>query len=215
MVKRMFKTILFDLDGTLVDSSEGILNAAKEALSRLGMDPPPDDEIKSCIGPPLGETLESIMGWSETQKMEFYDIFRPVYKDKYVFQCELYPGIEQLLKELKEKGMLVGIATNKRKDSSESLLQYLEIDYLFDTVIAQDQQIIRNKSDMILDALKSLQLRKEDVVMIGDSIGDLNAARDAGVRFIGVHYGFGFKEEVEDDMEIADSVDDLKRILLE
>ena len=215
MVKWMYKTVLFDLDGTLVDSSEGIVNAAKEALSRLGMNPPSDDEIKSCIGPPLGETLESIMGWSESEKKEFYDIFRPVYKDKYVFQCELYPGIEQLLKELKEKGILVGIATNKRKDSTESLLQYLEIDYLFDTVIAQDQQTIRNKKDMILDALKSLQSGKENAVMIGDSIGDLNAAKDAGVRFIGVHYGFGFKEEVEDNVEIVDSVDELKLLLLE
>jgi len=134
----MFKAVLFDLDGTLVDSSEGILNATKETLSRLGMAPPSDDEIKSCIGPPLGETLESIMRWSGSQKKEFYDVFRPIYRDKYVFQCKLYPGIEQLLIELQEKGVLVGIATNKRNDSTELLLQHLGIYGLFDTVIAQD-----------------------------------------------------------------------------
>ena len=79
MVKGMYKAILFDLDGTLVDSSEGILNAAKEAISRMGQEPPSDYEIKSCIGLPIGETLESIMKWNESQKEEFYNIFRPIY----------------------------------------------------------------------------------------------------------------------------------------
>jgi phosphoglycolate phosphatase len=153
------------------------------------------------------------MGWSGYQKKEFYSIFRPIYKDKYVFQCELYPGMMQLLNELNEKGMLVGIATNKRKDSTEPLLQYLKIDRLFDTVIAQDQNEIRNKTDMILDALKELRTDKEEAVMIGDTIGDLDAARDAGVDFIGVRYGFGFKERIEDDREFADSVDELKSLL--
>ncbi len=214
-VKEMYKVVMFDLDGTLVDSSEGILNAAKEAISRMKMDPPSDDEIRSCIGPPVGETLESIRGWSGYQKKEFYSIFHPIYKDKYVFQCELYPGMMQLLNELNEKGMFIGIATNKRKDSTESLLQYLKIDRMFDTVIAQDQNDIRNKADMILDALKELQTVKEEAVMIGDTVGDLDAARNAGVDFIGVRYGFGFKEKIEDDIKLADSVDELKRLLLQ
>ena len=91
----------------------------------------------------------------------------------------------------------------------------MKIDRLFDTVIAQDQNDIRNKADMILDALKELRTVKEEAVMIGDTIGDLDAARDAGVDFIGVRYGFGFKETIEDDIEFADSVDELKRLLLQ
>ena len=214
MVKRMFKAVLFDLDGTLVNSSEGILNATKETLFRLGMEPPSDDEIRSCIGPPVGETLQLIMKWSESQKKEFYEIFRPIYRDKYVFQCEIYPGILQLLEELKKRNLLVGIATNKRNESTDSLLRHLGIERIFDVVIAQDRKMIRNKADMILDALKLLQTDIDDTVMIGDSVGDYKAAQGVGVSFIGVRYGFGFKETIDEDIELVDSTEELLRLLL-
>ena len=213
-VKEMIKAVLFDLDGTLVDSSEGILNATKEALSILGVSPPSDEEIKTCIGPPIGETLQSIIGWNESQKKDFYDFFRPIYRDKYIFQCELYPGILQLLEKLKARGILVGIATNKRKDSTESLLQHLGISTFFNIVIAQDQEIIRNKADLIIDALKALHVNGKETIMIGDSIGDLSAAKESGVNFIGVRYGFGFKETVENCFELVNSVDELQILLI-
>jgi phosphoglycolate phosphatase len=210
----MYKAVLFDLDGTVVDSSEGILNSAKEALAELGMDVPSDDEIRSCIGPPIGETLEKVVGFSQLEKKRFYELFRSVYKDKYLFQCSLYPGMTELLKELRKSNCLLGIATNKRIDTTKLLLDQFGIIDLFDVVVSQDRNEIKNKSDMISDALLNLMVDRNDAVMIGDSQNDLDAAKGAGVSFIGVCYGFGFKEPIKEEIELVDSVEDLRDLLI-
>ena len=121
----MLKAVLFDLDGTLVDSSEGILNASREALASLNISGVTDEDIKSCIGPPIGESLGRFLDFTESQKREFYDVFRPLYRDRYLFQCAVYPGIESLIKELKGRGLSVGVVTNKKKDSTSLLLDRL------------------------------------------------------------------------------------------
>jgi len=210
----MYDAILFDLDGTLVDSSEGILNAAKETMMELEMEPLSDEEIRSCIGPPIGETLGKMAGFTESDKKRFYEVFRPAYRDKYLFQCSLYPGMVSLLEDFRGQGLRLGIATNKRDDSTRLLLDYLRIADLFDVVVAQDRNQVRSKSDMILDALLILGIDKNQAVMIGDTQSDLDAAKGAGVNFIGVRYGFGFKESMVSGYEFVDSVDDLRNSLL-
>lgn len=210
----MYKLVLFDLDGTIIDSSEGLINAAKEALTNLKLEILPDEEIKSCIGLPIGEPLGKIYGWDDAEKKAFYDIFRPIYKNKYLFQCDPFPGMVPLLSELKESGHHIGIATNKRKDSTELLLDHLEITDLFDIVVAQDQKQIRDKSDMILDALEIMHICKEDSVLVGDSVTDLEAAEKAGICFIGVKFGFGFKESEEIEFKLVNTVKELRELLL-
>ena len=123
----MYKAVLFDLDGTIVDSSEGILNSSKETLSLLGIEVPPDGEIRSCIGPPIGETLEKVVGFSQSEKKRFYEVFRSLYKEKYLFQCSVYPGMIDLLKDLKKRNCHVGIATNKMIDTTKLLLDHLGV----------------------------------------------------------------------------------------
>lgn len=210
----MLKAVLFDLDGTLVDSSEGILNASREALVSLNITDVTDEEITACIGPPIGESLGQLMGFSDVQKREFYDIFRPLYRDKYLFQCALYPGIDSLIKELKSIGLLLGIVTNKKKDSTILLLDHLELSGLFDVVIAQDT-VVREKSLLIIKALDYLHVGKEEAVMVGDSTNDLDAAYGAGVDFIGVRYGFGLKKSLAEGIHVVDTVDQLKDSILE
>ena len=210
----MYKAILFDLDGTLIDSSEGILAAVKETFDVLHIDPLSDDEIKSCIGPPIGETLQKLVGFSDSEKKEFYGVFRSLYKEKYLYRCEIYPGIISLLDELREKGSFVGIATNKRKDSTEDLLDHLAIVDRFDIVVAQDGVFIREKASMVAEAMDLLNVVKEDTVLIGDSISDLNAAKKAEIGFIGVRYGFGFKEDLDESYEFVGTVEELRSLLI-
>jgi phosphoglycolate phosphatase len=210
----MHKFVLFDLDGTLVDSSEGILEAVKETLGIMEIEPPTDDEIKSCIGPPIGDSLGVKFGYSSEDIKEFYNIFRPIYKNKHLFKCRLYPGIVPLLEELKSIGCLIGIATNKRKDSTAILLDRLAIADLFYIVIAQEIETTRNKSEMISEALDSLNIEKKDVVLIGDATSDLDAAEEAKIDFIGVRYGFGFKKPVNPPYEIVDTVEELRSLLI-
>ena len=136
-----------------------------------------------------------------------------MYKDKYLFECNLYPGMIDLLKDLRKRNCCLGIATNKRIDTTKLLLDHLGIADLFDAIVAQDRNEIRKKSDMITDVLSDLNIEKGDAVMIGDSQNDLDAAKGAGVSFIGVRYGFGFKEPIEEKIELVDSVEDLKRSL--
>ena len=211
----MYKAVLFDLDGTIVDSSEGILKATKETLEKLGTDIPTDDQIRSCIGPPIGETLGTMLGFSEMDKTRFYEVFRPIYRDKYLFQCSLYPDVVSLLRELRINGCLIGIATNKRIDTTKLLLNHLGIIDLFDVIVAQDRDEIRNKSDMILDSLSNLKVECGNAVMIGDAQNDLDAAMNAGVDFIGVRYGFGFKNPIDNNIKLVDSIVDLSELLLD
>ena len=211
----MHKAVLFDLDGTLVDSSEGILKAAREALDSLDINDVTDEQIRACIGPPIGESLSQVRGFSEEQKRQFYDVFRPTYRDKYLFQCSLYPGIVSLIEGLKGRGHVVGIVTNKKIDSTTLLLDHLGIASLFDVVVAQDNAVTKEKSSMIVHALEILKISKDEAVMVGDSNNDLDAAKGAGVSFIGVRYGFGLKETVCSDVLLVDTVDELKALFLE
>jgi len=214
MVKMMHKVVLFDLDGTLVDSSEGILDAVKETLGIMGIEPPSDDGIRSCIGPPIGDSLGMRFGYSSKDVKEFYDVFRPVYRDKHLFKCRIYPGIVPILKELKNNGCFIGIATNKRKDSTAILIDHLDIADLFDVVIAQEIDKTRKKSVMITESLNSLKIEKQDVILIGDAMSDLETAKEAGIDFIGVRYGYGFKEPVDSPYLIADTVEELRSLLM-
>ena len=209
-----YDAVLFDLDGTLIDSSEGILHAVKDTIRQLGYNQLPDDFIKSCIGPPIGDSIGSKVGYSRDQIDEFYKIFRPIYKDRYLNECTIYPGITSLLADLRRNGIVTAIATNKRVDYTIRLLKDIGLYPLFDSVNAMDMDAKKTKSDLINECIDGNPgIERKRFVMVGDTDNDLDAARKCHIDFIGVRYGFGFKESIE-GIPLADSAEELRDLLL-
>lgn len=188
----MYNSIIFDLDGTLVDSSEGIVNAALETLEILEYPLMAREEIRSCIGPPLGEALIKKLGYAESEISVFNNVFRDLYKNKYLMEVTVYDGIMQLLEHLKGRYRL-SIATNKRYDYTDTMLKNLNLLRYFDTVEGSDFEGKLTKKDLINRCILKSDVSREETVMIGDTTNDAYAAKDCEVDFIAVLYGMGFK----------------------
>jgi len=210
----MTSAVIFDLDGTLIDSAPGIIKAAIDTLNELGYPQMSWDEIESCIGPPIGDSIGKKMGYTKDQIKEFYEVFRPLYKTKYLMECTIYPGIEDLLENLKELGFLLGVATNKREDYAKNLLDELDLTKYFNIICAMDMDSKSNKEDLIMNCINSLNARKENTTMIGDSENDHSAAIQCGVEFIAAMYGFGFKDHTPENCKTVYKVEELRPLLL-
>ncbi len=207
-VHKLKAGIIFDLDGTLIDSSKGIVLAVEDTLMDLGQEPLPRDFIISKIGPPIGNAIKEIKHYSEEDLEKFNFVFRSIYGEKYLFCANVYEGIPQLLSDLNEAGYLLGVATNKREDFSVRILDRLNLLKYFRTVCGMDIRGKLNKTEIVnICKQKMTEDGAERIIMIGDASSDMNSAKDCGINFIGVTYGFGFKvrSDVPSEHPVADS----------
>ena len=209
-----YSLVIFDLDGTLIDSSEGIVHAVLDTIEELKLEPLSVEFIESCIGPPIGDSIGSRVGYTPDQIKLFYEVFRPLYKTKYLMECTVYPGIMNLLEDLKSKGIKTAIATNKREDYTKTLLDNLGLSKHLDYVEAMDMEGKLKKSDLINNCISKSGCSVKDAVMIGDADSDLNASKTCGVDFIGIRYGFGFRTIKNPEFTMVDTVEDLRTLLL-
>jgi len=209
-----YAAVIFDLDGTLIDSSEGIANAAEEAIRILGYPEMPREELISYIGPPIGNSVIARYGYDENELKRFNSVFRGLYKDKYLMKASIYPGVMDLLRDLKGKAF-VGIATNKRVDYTKTLLDHLGISRLCDDVQALDMEGKLNKKDLVENSIKASGIKDSGkIVVIGDTRSDESAAKECGANFIGVTYGFGLKKKEDITYgRAAGSVQSLRELL--
>ncbi len=188
-----YDCVIFDLDGTLIDSSPGIIAAVNKSLQLLGQDALTYAQIKSCIGPPIADTIGQIKNYSVQDKEKFYSVFRPIYSSEFLMDLDIYPGIEKLLLELRHNHILLGIATNKRVDYAIKLLQNIGLSKYFDSINCMDLDGKLKKRDLVEACIKDLDISPAKTVMIGDSENDLNAAITCGTDFIGAGYGYGLQ----------------------
>lgn len=212
---KSFKTILFDLDGTITDPFDGITNSVIYALKKHSITPPGKKELGCFIGPPLYATFMEMFSMSREEALEAVNDYREYYADKGIFECELYPGIKELLAKLKADGKKVVLATSKPEIYANKLLQHFGIEACFDLVVGatMDSKIVE-KDDII-----KIALQNEDAasaVMIGDRKFDILGAKKNGIASIGITYGYGGREELEEANAdyICDSVNELIKILL-
>ncbi len=209
----MYQSIIFDLDGTLIDSSRGIISATLETICILDYPKMTPDEIKSCIGPPLGKTIVERNGYEEEEIHRFNEVFRDLYKNRYLMDADIYPGMIALLTRLKGKHHL-SIATNKRFDYTHTLLDNLGLSVFFDCIEGSDFEGILTKENLIEKCILSSGRARKDTVMIGDTSNDSAAAEKCGIDFIGVTYGMGFKNPKDVSYgTAAESVEDLVHLL--
>lgn len=200
-----YKAAIFDMDGTLFNTKRGIMKALRMTVEEYGLQPPKAEEEEQFIGPPIQKTLESFYELSEKKAIECADLFRKYYREKdYVLECDLYDGMRECLEKLKENGIKLCVASLKKEDMVKRICESYEIADLFDSIHGTDARDSLSKSDIIHICLNEVGAGEEEAVMIGDTRFDAGGAKEAGVAFLGVSYGFGFHSEK--DLEIYDNI---------
>ena len=198
----MYKYLLFDLDGTLTDSQEGITKSVSYALINLGVEDLPEDIKLRFIGPPLKDSFPKYCGFDEETTEKAIALYRERYSKVGKFENRPYEGIPELLKKLKEDDRVLVIASSKPTGFVEDILNKFDLRQYFDIISAADLSGKKcEKEDVIKEALEILNLKNgdKDVVMIGDRHYDINGAKYFNLDSIGVNYGFAFdKNELKD-----------------
>lgn len=213
----MYQYILFDLDGTLVDSSEGILNSAHSALEAMGRTENDIQKLRRFIGPPLKDAFMNLYAMDESIANKATEKFREYYNDIGKYQCCLYEGIEETLSQLRRLGRKLFVATSKPTVFSVDILKHLGIDMYFDGVVGSNLDNSRSKKCEVINyILNEYKIDdKNSVVMIGDKSHDLIGAAQCNIHGIGVTYGFGDYEELSHEKHVAilDSAYDIYKYL--
>lgn len=193
----MYKNVFFDLDGTITDSAEGILNSVEYALKKLGITNYERSKLYGFIGPPLMVSFGEFFGLSEEKCKEGVRLYREYYSKKGIYENRLYDGIIPLLEKLKAAGINIVLATSKPHEFAEEILHYFGIAQYFDHIAAAEMNGKRNeKSEIIAYALEISGAEKSKTVMVGDRRFDVLGAKAMGISSIGVLYGFGTEDEI-------------------
>lgn len=214
---KIYDILLFDLDGTLTDPEQGISNAVKYSLSYFGVEEKDMKKLRGFIGPPLIDGYMDICGFSYDNAVIARDKYREYYSEKGVLENSIYPGIKDLLEEMKLMGKRMFVATSKPVYYADIILKHFGILSYFEGVFgAEMSEKQHRKSDVIKKVVSNageLDLKKH--LMIGDRKHDLIGANEVGIDSIGVLFGYGTKEELmeHNPKYIAETVLDL-RILL-
>ncbi len=184
----MYRYAFFDLDGTLTDSSEGIINSIKYALEKNGYPVPDEAELLKFIGPPLADSFAGYLNLPKDQAQDMVDTYREYFAVKGLFENRVYDGAESMLANLNRAGVELVLATSKPEKFARQILEHFELDKYFEHVVgATLDGNLGRKSDIIKKALKDLEIKDhQQVIMIGDREYDISGANDSGLGPIDV-----------------------------
>ena len=210
------KTILFDLDGTLTDSGEGIINCALLALERLGLPLPDRDTMRVFVGPPLHETFIKF-GVPPEQADEAVKIYRSRYIPTGMFENTPYPNVEELLKALKSNGRKLLIATSKPEWMAVDILKHFRLDQYFDCICGASMDTSRSSKEDVIAYLLEQNGTAENMIMVGDTHYDVTGSKMHNIPCIGVSWGYGSVQEMIDAgaIAIANTMQELLTYLLQ
>ncbi len=192
-----YQHALFDLDGTLIRSEDGILNSVEYALAKMGRQSPGRDFLLRFIGPPLVESFEKLCGLSAKDAQRATELYRERYSQTGLYECALYTGIRQLLQDLSEAGCHIHLATGKPEAYARPILEHLLILPHFTVVagIPLDLQH-HSKESLIRRVMEEAHFAPAAGVMVGDRYHDVEGAAACGMDCIGVLYGYGDAAEL-------------------
>lgn len=215
-----YQGILFDLDGTLTASGEGITRSVRYALEKMGRPDLGEDrkKLEVFVGPPLLEQFMDYAGFSEEEAAEAVKYYRERYNVTGIFENQPYPGIKELLEGLKKKGITLAVASSKPDQMVKIVLDHFHLDTYFDVILGSDiNRPKMTKAQVIFQVLEKISFldRRDQIVMVGDRQYDVLGAKETEIPCIGVTYGYGTKEELlkAGAIRTADSPRELGKLL--
>lgn len=191
----MAKLVVFDMDGTIADTSAGIFDSYRHAAEAMGKRPPEDSELTDVIGGALPENLRRKLGLSPEEVPEAVAAYRDYYGKEGYRKSELYPGFGEMLAELRRRGFSMSVATMKAERFAKQLVRGWGIEDYFVSVHGVDKDDRITKPEMIGLCLKEAGCSPDDCTLVGDTAKDKEAAEQAGVKFVAAAYGFGYTEK--------------------
>lgn len=217
----MYNTILFDLDGTIINSKEGITKSVQYALSFFGIEEPDLTKLECFIGPPLINSFMEYYHFSEEDAKKAVEYYRKRFAPIGIHENVLYSGISNLLFDLKQQGKLIVLATSKPESFAYSILEKYNLISYFDLIVGSTLDNKRTAKQEIIEEvfhrLSYSQEEKQHAVMIGDRKHDIIGALACHIDCIGIRYGFAKENELEENHPnyIFDTVDELSNFLLQ
>lgn len=211
------KYVLFDLDGTLTDSQEGIMNSIEYTLKHFGIQVEDRSALRPWLGPPLVDSLMKYHGFDRERALEGVKKYREYFDVKGIFENRVYAGIEELLGQLQSEGYILMTATSKPEAAARRIADHFNLTRFFTFIggaTLDDSRV--HKGDVIRYVLETNRIGNlSEVMMVGDRENDIRGARQNGLESVGVLYGYGDRRELEEAGadHIAERVEDIARYL--
>lgn len=208
--------VLFDVDGTIVDSAPAVISAFRGALSDYGLPIPDDQRLRTYVGPPLWYSFGDL-GYSGELLAALVTRYRARYRAHYLDPAP-FPGVIDLLHDLHDAGVPLATATSKQAPMALSQMEHLGLTSVFDVVAGATPDPSSNKATVIREALTRLEAVGADIshpVIVGDSIWDVRGAQEAGIPVVGVGWGYATEDGLDDADAVCETVEDLRAFILD
>jgi phosphoglycolate phosphatase len=213
-----FSAVLFDLDGTIVDSAPGITATLAYTFEQLGLPIPTPAELVAYVGPPILDSFRDLAGFSPELSARALSIYRAKYLETGVFDATVYPGIADVLRDIHEAGIPLSLATSKPETPATLILERYDLTQYFDVITgASDDEVRSAKKDVVEEALRRLRAIGADTrhpVMVGDRSHDVHGAAEHDVPTIFVRWGYGSRPEEVGAIAVVDDATQLGSLLL-
>lgn len=213
-----YNVILFDLDGTLTDSSRGIINSIVYALNKYNIAVEDTASLRKFLGPPLHDSFKEFYGFDDEKSMEAVSFYREYFSTKGLLENEVYNGIQSMLKQLSDKGKRLILATSKPQKFTDRIMEHFDLAKYFEFIAGSNMDGTRSKKAEVIEyALQQCRVAdKSTTVMVGDRKHDIIGAQSVGIDSVGVEYGYGDYEELNNAgaTYIVKTVDELNDLIM-
>jgi phosphoglycolate phosphatase len=193
------QAVLLDLDGTLADSRPGIVACFQHMLAELGHDPAVAGDLTWAVGPPMAVSIGTMLAKYSDDRVDLgLSTYRARYSTVAIYECTAFPGIKDMLAALKDAGHNLCVATSKRRDFAERVVDYLDLrQYLPKVYGAIPGGGLDDKQDLLAEILRVEGFQAATTIMVGDRLHDIHAAQANNLRSIGVLWGYGGEAELQ------------------
>lgn len=214
-----FDAVLFDFDGTVADTGEGVFLCVRYAIDAHGLEQPSDEDIRKFIGPPMIVSYHTLYPQlSDDEVQSLMQSYREKYAEVGLYKYKLYDGITELLKKLNENGIKTAVASSKPQEALENIIKVSGIDKYFDCIVGADRNYTdSDKATIVEETIKRTGVTdKSRVLMVGDRKYDIVGAHKAEIACAAVLFGYGSQEEFDEYRAdyVVNSFKEVKKIVL-